>query len=150
MYSEEKTTRPRNHGFGYGISGGVIMVVVHLMLLLIFRGANNGDLLAWFLSWFVYFMVGRMAAQAQFISQKYSTLPLRGVESAGLGAGLVASLLIWGFIIVRGIFRDAVGIFIVVDPVGLFCAITVDIMIAMGLGRLGGKMVADKYRVSNV
>ncbi len=123
------------------------MVVIHLFLLLIFRGTNGGDILAWFLAWFVYFMVGRMAAQAQYNNQRDETYHLRGVESAGMGAALVAGVIIWGYIIVRGIFRDAIGITIIVDPVGLFCAILADILIAMGLGSLGGKTIANKYRI---
>ncbi|MCU0487116.1 MAG: hypothetical protein MUC85_13510, partial [Anaerolineales bacterium] len=62
--------RRRSTGFRFGVSGGIIMVVVHLILLLIFRGTNGGDLLGWFLAWFVYFMVGRMAAQAQYDNQR--------------------------------------------------------------------------------
>lgn len=150
MYFDENSPkiRRRNMGFRYGISGGIIMVVIHLFLLLLFQGTNRGDLLALFLSWFVYFMVGRMAAQAQYNIQREDLQPLRGVGEAGRGASMVACVFIWGFIVVRGIFRDALGVFIIVNPVGLFVAMLVDFIIAMGIGGWAGKTILDKYRVN--
>ena len=147
-FDSDYKPRRRSTGFRFGVSGGIIMVVVHLILLLIFRGTNGGDLLGWFLAWFVYFMVGRMAAQAQYDNQRDEIqYPLRGVVDAGRGAAMVTCVIIWAFIIVRGVFRDAVGVFVFVEPVSLFFAIMVDFMIAMGLGSFGGKSVANKYRV---
>lgn len=136
-------------GFRYGVTGGLIMVFVHLMLLLIFRGTNQGDLIAWFIAWFVYLMIGRMAAQAQYDCQQDGLDATRGVENAGQGAAMVTSFIIWGFIIVRAVFRDAVGYFIIAEPISLCVAIFVDVIIALGLGRWGGMMVANKYRISN-
>ena len=146
MGTDGYRSRRGSAGFKYGVGGAILMIVVHLFFLLIFRGTNNGDLLAMFLSWFVYFMVGRGAAQSQYNSQRESINPLRGVKDAGLGAGLIASLIIWGYIIVRGVFRDVLGIPILSEPVGLFCSIVIDVAVAMGLGRLGGYTVEKKYR----
>ena len=140
------SNKRQSTGFRFGVAGGLIMVTVHLVLFLIFRGTNGGDLLAWFLAWFVYFIIGRMAAQAQYNNQRDDIEPTRGVKSAGTGAALVTSVIIWGFIIVRGVFRDAIGMFIIVDPVCLFFTIIIDVLIAMGLGSFGGSTIANKYR----
>lgn len=134
-------------GFQYGFSGGLIMIVVHIILLLIFSGTNNGDLLAFFIAWFVYWMVGRMAAQAHYDSQQDELEPLAGVRAAGMGAAMVTSIIIWVFLIVRGIFRDAIGIFVIADPIGIFCAISLDVFIAMAIGGWAGKTVENKYKI---
>ena len=137
----------RHSGFRYGLTGGVIMVVFHIVLLAIFQGTNQGDIIAWFTAWFVYFMVGRMAAQAHYQSQQENLEPLSGVKSAGSGAGLVTGIIIWIFIILRGVFRDALGMFIFVEPISLFCVITIDVIIAMAIGGWAGGLVERKYKI---
>lgn len=140
----------RHAGFRFGITGGVIMVIVHLMLLLIFRGTNQGDLIGWFIGWFVYVMIGRAAAQAHYNSRIDDPEPTRGVEGAGLGAAMITSLIVWFYIIARAVFREATGYyFIIADPVSLFCAIFIDMVIAMGLGRWAGNMVKNKYKIGD-
>jgi len=146
---EKKQNIFSHAGFRYGFIGGAIMVVVHLMLLLIFQGTNKGDLLAWFLAWFVYFMIGRTAAQAQYDQQQDELDSTQGVRAAGTGAAMVTSIIIWIFIIVRGIFRDAVGIFVIAEPVGIFCSITVDVIIAMAIGSWAGRTVEKKYTINH-
>ena len=136
-------------GFRYGFRGGIVMIAIHLFMLMIFTGTNNGDLLAWFISLFVYLMIGRVAAQSQYDSsnsRKGEIDPVAGISGAGLGAALVTSVMVWIFIVVRGIVRDAIGIFVLVDPIGLFCFMFVDILIAMGLGRWGARMIENKYQ----
>lgn len=147
-YENESQNNIFSHsGFQYGFVGGSVMIFIHIMLLLIFQGTNKGDLFAWFLAWFVYYFIGRAAAQNHYESQRESLNPTRGVQAAGTGAAMITSVLIWGYIIVRGIFRDALGVFIVVEPVGLFCTILIDILIAIGLGSWAGKSIEKKYTI---
>ena len=137
----------RHAGFRIGAVGGSVMWGVHLILLLIFQGTNQGDLLAWIIELFIYFFAGRAAAQRHYDAQRDEVDALRGVQGAGTGAALITSLLTWVFIIVRGIVRDASGFMVLVEPFGLFCMIIVDVLIALGLGSWAGKMVAKKYQI---
>lgn len=136
----------RHAGFRVGIVGGLIIVGVHLFLLLINRGTNNGDVLAWLLQLAVYFFLSRAAAEQHYQAQRDEVEPLRGVRGAGVGAALVTSLCGWLFIILRGVFRDALGITVIVEPVSLYCLIVLDVLFALGLGAWGGGAVEKKYR----
>ena len=136
-----------NPGFHYGLIGGLILVVFRLLLMFLFRSPTGGDLLAIFLAWFVYYFIGRQAAQKQFEKQQDELEPTRGVRAAGTGAALVTSILVWIFIVIRGIFRDALGIFVIVSPVGLFCAVVADVLVALGIGSWAGKRVARRYQI---
>lgn len=137
----------RNAGFRVGLVGGAVMWGVHLFLLLTFGGTNQGDFLAWVIQWFVYYFIGRSAALHQLNVQRHSVYaPLKGVQSAGTGAALITSLLVWLFMLVRGVVRDAYGITVLVDPVGLFFLVIIDISLAMGLGTWAAKAIVDKNR----
>lgn len=134
-----------NAGFRVGMIGAVIMIVVHLFLLLINQGETNGDLLAWLLQLVVYFFAAQSAAQQQYDAQERSYEPLRGVQAAGVGAALTISFLVWVYIILRGVFRDAFGITIDMNPVWLYCMVVLDVLLALGLGSWGGHLVVKKY-----
>jgi len=136
----------RHAGFRLGAVGGLLMWGIHLILLLIFQGTNQGDFLAWTIQLFVYFFMGRTAAQKHYDAQRDEVDALRGVQGAGTGAALVTSILVWVFIILRSIVRDAVGFMVLVDPIGLFCVMVVDVLIALGLGSWGGKTVVRKHQ----
>lgn len=138
-----------NPGFRFGFIGALVAISINFMLILIYSGDTRGDGIAWFLQLIVYFFVSRGAAESQYNSNiRWGGMEqLRGVQAAGLGAGLTASVLIWVYIIIRGIIRDAFGIIIIVEPISLFCFILVDVLIAMGLGAWGGKVVSNKYRL---
>lgn len=138
----------RHAGFRVGAVGGTIVIGLHLFLLLVNRGTNDGDVLAWLLEIGVYFLVARVAASQHYeLNLRESAIePLRGVVEAGVGAAIVTSIVTWGFIILRGIFRDAFSITILVEPISLFCVIVLDVLLAIGLGRWGGNSVAGKYR----
>lgn len=141
--------RQRVHtGFRLGAVGGLLMWGVYLVLLLIFQGGNQGDFLAWIIQLFVYFLIGRAAAQKHYDAQMDEIDALRGVQGAGTGAALVTSILVWVFIILRGIVRDAIGFMVLVEPVGLFCLVMIDVLIALGLGSWAGKTVVRKYQIS--
>jgi hypothetical protein len=133
-------------GFRVGILGGLVMVVVHLFLLVIFDGTTQGDTFAWTFQIFLYFILGRSAAKQEYRKQASQTGDSQSVKSAGLGAALVTSVIIWFYIIVRGIVRDALGVFIVSNPFGLFCMIIIDVLIALGLGSLAGRSIAKKHQ----
>lgn len=140
-----KSRGQRNAGFRVGFVAGWVMIALHVLLLLMFGLTNQGDIVAWITAWFVYYMAARSAAEQQYRSQINSLESLRGVQGAGVGGALITSLMVWGFIIARAVFRDAVGIRIVVDPISLYCVAVVDILIAIGLGSAGGNAVVKKY-----
>lgn len=142
----ERQSRTSNVGFRIGFVGGVMMFFVHLILLFLMAGTNRGDWLASLIGWFVYFFIGRSAAQEQYRLQQSTLEPLRGVREAGIGAALVTCVIAWGIIIVRGVIRDALGITILVEPVSLFCLMIIDGLLALGLGAKGGQTVVNKYR----
>ncbi|MBM4424665.1 MAG: hypothetical protein FJ030_14980 [Chloroflexi bacterium] len=133
-------------GFRMGAVGGVIMIAVHLFLLAINRGTNNGDVLAGLLQLVVYFFIAHNAAEQHHATQLDSVDHLRGVQGAGVGAAVTTSILVWIYIVVRGIFRDAFGITVIVEPVSLCFTIFIDVLLALGIGSLGGGLVAKKYR----
>ncbi len=146
-YDFEKGKKNIHAGFRYGFTGGIFMVVVHHILLLIFQGGNRGDWIAFLLGWVVYFFLGQSAAEAQYEQQKESLDATRGIQAAGVGAALVTSIIVWIYMIIRGIVRDAFGVFILAEPISLFCAITVEVLIAMAIGSWSGGMVDKKYRI---
>lgn len=133
-------------GFQVGLIGGILMVILHLAFLVVFQGTNTGDLIAWLIQLFLYFILGRVAANKEFRKLVGQGRELGGVQSAGLGAALVMSLIVWLFVIIRSIVRDDPGMFIITNPVGLFCAVVADILIALGLGSLSGKSVLKKQK----
>jgi len=137
-----------NPGFRFGLFGALLMILVNLLLLLIFSGDTIGDLVSWFIQLFIYFLFARTAAESQYRknADRGDFEHLRGVQAAGIGSALVTSILMWIYIIIRGIVRDAFGIFIIAEPISLFCLVIIDILIAMGIGAWGGNTIAGKYR----
>ncbi len=150
-YGDDSPRRPsplRNTGVRVGLVTGLIVIALHVFLLLVNRGSNEGDVLAWLLEMVVYFLAGRTAAEQHFQAQRDSFDPLRGMPGAAVGAALTTSLLVWIYIIGRGVFRDAFGITVLVEPISLYCMVVVDVLLALGLGTLGGRTVIGKYRGS--
>ncbi|GAB4539574.1 MAG: hypothetical protein Fur002_04960 [Anaerolineales bacterium] len=147
-YARKKSIHP---GFQYGFIGALISISVNLILLLINSGDQRGDSLAWFIQLIVYVFVSRSAAEAQYQSnqRRGDFEHLRGVKAAGLGAGLTTSILTWIYIIIRGIVRDSMGIFVLMEPFSFACLIVVDVILAMALGAWGGSAVAKKYDVDS-
>ena len=146
---EPVPNRPHMHpSFPVGLAAGIIAIFAHLILLLINHGTNEGDLLMLLLIQpLIYFFGGQSAAERQYqynINDQQIELT-EHVRGAGTGAAIVASLIVWVFIILRGVFRDAFGITIMVNPLELFFAILIDVLVAMGLGTLAGRNVAKKY-----
>jgi hypothetical protein len=139
-------SNPLGHaGVRVGAVGGIIMIGVHLFLLLINGGENRGDVLAWLIQLAVYFFAARIAAEQHYNSQRDDVEHLRGVRGAGVGAALVTSFIIWLFIIFRGVFRDALGITVIAEPISLFCLVVFDVLLAWGLGAWGGGLIVKKY-----
>jgi len=145
-YGPQRSNIFRHAGFRVGIVGAIIMIVVHLFALLINHGNTSWDLYVWFLQLIVYFFAAQSAAQQHYNARERSPEALRGVIGAGVGAALTISFLLWLYIILRGVLRDALGITINVEPISLFCIIVLDVLLALGLGALGGKIVANKYK----
>jgi hypothetical protein len=132
-------------GFRVGFIAGIIMVCIHVFLLFLNNWTNGGDPLAWVMAWFVYFFAGRTAAQQHYDAHRDEYNPTRGVRGAGVGAAMVTAIFVWVFIIVSGVFRDAVGVTAFIEPITLYCLTVIDVMVAMGLGSWAGNMVVKKY-----
>lgn len=132
-------------GFRYGFIGAVVAIFINLALFLMFAGDETGDRLAWALQLSVYVFVSRAAAENQYNRniREGGMEHLRGVQAAGLGAGLVTSTLVWLYLVIRGIIRDE----FFVEPVSMCFFIFIDVLIAMGLGAWSGKSVSNKYRI---
>ena len=141
-----KPKRKMNAGILVGLIAATIMICVQLFFLLIFKGTNTGDWIALGIQLFVYFFASQSAAERQYRQQEREVEPLRGVRAAGIGAAITTSLIMWLYIFVRGIVRDALGITISIEPVSLFCMIVVDVLLAIGLGAWAGGMVEKKYK----
>ena len=136
-------------GFRLGFIGAVITIAINLLMILVYSGDTRGDGISWFFQFIIYFFVSRAAAESQYNSniRGGGFEHLRGVKAAGLGAGLTASVLVWVYIIIRGVVRDALGIFIVIEPFSLCIGIFADVLIAMGVGAWSGSSVAKKHGV---
>ena len=145
-YNPNSPKRKINAGILIGLIAAAIMVFVQLFFLLIFTGTNTGDWIALGIQLFVYFFASQAAAQRQYNSQERDIDPLRGVRAAGIGAAITTSLLMWVYIIIRGVVRDALGIDVIIEPFSLFCMIVVDVLLAIGIGAWGGSIVVKKYR----
>lgn len=139
-------SRSINEGFRVGLVGGIFASLLHLLLPLFSQGAAWGELLAWVLQWFLYLVVARSAAQRQYDKQQMEFDPLNGVQGAGTGAALVTSILTWIFILIRAVVVKAMGDFVIVEPVSLYCIIVIDVLVALALGTWSGNSVAKKYR----
>jgi len=134
-------------GFRFGFIGALVAISVNLFFLLIYSGDTRGDWISWIIQFVVYIFISRASAEAQYReNQMRGDLEhLRGVKAAGLGAGLITSILVWLYIIIRGVVRDAYGVFIAMDPFSFACLMMVDVSVAMAMGSWGGSAVAGKY-----
>jgi hypothetical protein len=147
-FSPEGPKRKKiNAGFLVGMIAAALMIFVQLFFLLIFKGNNTGDWIALILQLVVYFFASQAAAQRHYNSQEREIDSLRGVRAAGIGAAVTTSLIMWVYIFVRGIVRDAMGISISIEPFSLFCMVVVDVLLAIGIGAWGGSIVEKKYKI---
>lgn len=147
-YPEPEPRKRANPGFTVGFIGGLVMIFVSLAVFFMNGAETDGDLLVWFIQLVVYFFLGRAAASQQAERQRHTYEPAHGVVGAGVGAPLVTSIMMWIFIILRGIVRDALGMFIAIEPV-TFCGwIILDVVLALGIGGLMGRSVEKQYRAN--
>lgn len=134
----------RNPGFRFGMIGGLVLILIHIAFQLISQRAAGLYIIAWVFGLIIYLIISRAAAQAQYNANRHELEPIRGVVGAGVGAALVASLITWGFFILRWIFLDMEGHTILVEPLVMVCALPIDVIIAMGIGALSGNSVARR------
>jgi hypothetical protein len=144
-------TRPKkqlNAGFAIGLVGGLIMILVSLAVFFMRGAETDWDAFVWMLQLAVYFFVGRAAASRQAEAQRQTYEPGRGVVGAGVGAPLTVSGMMWLFIIIRGIVRDAMGMTIQMEPV-TFCGwIILDVLLAIGIGSWTGRSVFNQEQAN--
>lgn len=144
-------TRPKkqlNAGFATGLVGGLIMILVSLAVFFMLGADTVGDGFVWLIQLAVYFFVGRAAAGRQAEAQRHTYEPGRGVVGAGVGAPLTVSGMMWLFIIMRGLVRDAMGMTILMEPF-TFCGwIIVDALLAIGIGSWSGRAVFNQEQAS--
>jgi hypothetical protein len=146
MMYETEPKRRMNAGFPIGLVAGLIMILISLAVFFMNGADTNGDLLVWFIQLVVYIFAGRMAASRQADAVRHTYEPTRGVQGAGVGAPLIASILMWIFIILRGIVRDAMGMTIMIEPV-TFCGwIILDVLLALGIGGGTGRAVLKQFQ----
>ena len=145
--------RRTNPALPVGLVAAVVMVGVHLFLLLVLNHSNTGrvvtgDWVAFAIQAVLYFLVAQIAAERQYSNNQsvdgYN--PLQGVRAAGIGAAITTSLLVWVFMVVRGIVWDATGKAVSIDPLSLIFIVPAEVLLAIGLGALGGSLVERKYR----
>ena len=137
-----------NTGFSTGLVGGLIMILVSLAVFFMLGGETDGDVFVWLLQLAVYFFVGRAAAGRQAEAQRQTYEPGRGVVGAGVGAPLTVSGMMWLFIIIRGIVRDAMGMTIQMEPVSFCGWIIVDVLLAIGIGGWTGRSVFNQEQAN--
>lgn len=134
-----------NEGFKVGIVGGIGFSILNLLLFFMSGGNTGFDFPVWLLQVISYFFLGTLAARRQLEKQIHTYEALRGVKGAGVGAPLVTSLVVWLYIIVRGVVRDAIGIFIAVEPFSLCAVIFIDVFLALFLGQIAGERIDREY-----
>jgi hypothetical protein len=155
MTYEIEPKRRMNTGFSIGLTAGLVMILVSLAVFFMNGADTRGDVLVWIIQLVVYVFAGRMAASRQAEVMRHTYEPTRGVQGAGVGAPLTASIMMWIFIILRGIVRDAMGMTIMIEPV-TFCGwIILDVLLALGIGSWAGRAVLkqcqpDPYNTSNL
>ena len=130
----------RHAGFRVGVVIGLVMSAVHWALLL----TIGTDAPSYIFHLFAYFMAGRTAAQQHYNGQRDSVDHLHGVQAAGVGAAMVACVIIWFFDILFFIIGDALGRDVTFFPVNAYCLIVIDVVVAMGLGAWGGNTVVKQ------
>jgi len=149
LYNEHTSNQPKvNAGFRVGLICGLILGILHIVIAILLSSVF--PLLTsvlWLVKLFIYYMGGRTAAQMQYDSQRDSLNMLRGVQSAGMGAAMVTSILSWILIFVGAILGNLSGKVVLFEPISLCISIFLDVLIAIGLGSLGGKQIADRYKV---
>ncbi len=134
-----------NPGFQVGLVGGIIMIFVSLAVFFMNGADTDGDLLVWFIQLVVYFFLARTAASRQAELQSRSYEPTRGVLGAGVGAPLTTSMMMWVFIVIRGIVRDMLGMTITIEPVSFCGSIILDVVLALGIGALTGNAISKQH-----
>lgn len=148
-----------NAGLSYGLLGGVIIVLLYLFnLYILVPVLSNGsaytytlsfDLLIWIIECFLFYVLGRAAAERQYQHQAYgddSSDPFAGVQSSGMGAALLTWLLGWLFVGVRAFIWDLNGNTVYIEPVSLFCGILFTGIFSISLGAAAGAAVVKKYQ----
>ena len=141
--------RSPNPGFKVGLIGGMIMALINLVVFFVNGADTRGDFLVWIVQVLSYFLLGRMAANRQADLQRYTYEPTRGIVGAGVGAALTTSVLFWLYIILRGLVRDAFGVFIVMYPIQFAGWIMVDVTLALMIGAFAGRSVLRHNAIDN-
>lgn len=146
--------KSKNAGFQVGLVGGIVMIFTSLAVFFMNGADTDGDTLVWFVQLIAYGFLARTAASRQAEMQARTYEPTRGVQGAGVGAALTTSAMMWIFIIVRGVVRDAMGMTIMIDPLGFCGWIVLDFVLALAIGGLiGGAIVkqvkSDPYDTNN-
>lgn len=138
--------KSKNAGFQVGLIGGIIMIVTSLAVFFMNGADTDGDTLVWLIQLVAYIFLARYAASRQAEIQKNTFEPSRGVQGAGVGAALTTSVIMWIFIILRGLVRDAMGMIIVIEPVSFCGWIVLDVILALGIGALTGGSIANQVK----
>ena len=147
-YDDGYQQKPRqNTGVLYGFIGGFFLWTMYLVMMLLthFDPNNKGDILVNILSLPLFYLLARLAAEAQYNQQRNSLNSAQGVQGAGVGAALISCALGWAFIYLRAILRDAIGIQIIIDPISLCLVTVVNFVLAIGIGKFAGSQIEKSH-----
>jgi hypothetical protein len=131
--------------FRAGLIGGGIMMIVRLVMMFITQGSIVGTALSTLIGCFVYFAIGRSAAQQIKSLLEEDGAYNNAVRSAGMGAAIITSITGWLFTLLVNVIRDAQGEQVFVDPRLLCAGLVIDLLIAAGLGAFGSKTVIRRH-----
>ncbi len=132
-----------SRAFPVGLLTGGVMIGVNLVLWLITQDMGAADFIGWFVGWFALFMGARSAAQQQYDQQQLDIEPCRGVQGAGVGAALVAVIVVMVFVIVRDLVVES-DLFATMWAI---IRVPVDIFLALGLGAWGARIQACRNTI---
>jgi hypothetical protein len=137
---------PAKAAFSVGGVAGFLYAVLQLFVAAI-RASYSWQFVLLGLKWFLYYLVSYLAASKHYSAYKQSPqfqfgIDPPGVRGAGVGAALILCALGWVIAILAAIVVEADrSVWGWVDPIGLFCAVTIDTVLAISLSNLGANPV---------
>lgn len=146
-YSSPK--KQPNPAFKIGLISGLVMAGMYTLLYFLAGMSTRLDIIAWIIQLAVYFFSARSASQKMYQQQMDGYEPLNNVQASGTGAAIVICLVIWAYFLIRSLVMSAFEVYIIDGPFLLCGAVIFDMLIAIGLGSLGGNSVVKQYRINS-
>lgn len=145
-FSRDHRRSPFSHpGFWSGMAAGLVLILLHTVLFILFSGRSISDSIGWVIQIAAYFIAASSAAESAYQGYLIRGAGSSQIEGAAVGAALVASLVVWGYRLVRAVVIDSLNMIVVVDPIGVCGLIILDVILAAGIGKLIGDKVKRKH-----